>query len=239
MAKLTIGQKAARVLQLLLGLRNRRVAAALKQYGFTDQELGRGWSLMQALTSNKLGVTIAANDPHLVRELDAWENRWFPIVDAVLASNAPEAYAMVFKNLSQTEGPEVIVSVGTFVERIELLGKPKDDGGLGAPGKKVRELLEKRGLTSAVVGEAKSLLDRVGKIAPATESDPVATTEADALLERDLWNWYLEWSGIARVAITDRRLLKALGFLRTTAGGEAEEPTDPGLTPIPTDPAQA
>jgi hypothetical protein len=31
--------------------------------------------------------------------------------------------------------------------------------------------------------------------------------------ERALWDWYLEWGGIARVCITDRRLLRALGFL--------------------------
>ena len=28
-----------------------------------------------------------------------------------------------------------------------------------------------------------------------------------------MWAWYLEWSTIARRAITDRRLLRQLGFL--------------------------
>lgn len=40
--------------------------------------------------------------------------------------------------------------------------------------------------------------------------------------EEKLWAWYLEWSTIARTAITDRRLLKMLGFLRSS-GAKAEE----------------
>jgi len=38
-------------------------------------------------------------------------------------------------------------------------------------------------------------------------------------------NWYLEWGEIARVAVTDRRLLRELGFLnakRPVAQEEAE-----------------
>jgi hypothetical protein len=163
-AKLTIGQKATRVVQLLMGLRNRRVAAALKQHGFGDEELARGWSLLQELTRNKLAVTIAASDPRLVMELDGWENRWFPIADVVLATNAPEAHAMVFKNLTQTEGLEVIVSVGTFLERLEALPKSREEGGLGATGRKARELLVKRGLDPNAVAEARTLLEKVGKI---------------------------------------------------------------------------
>jgi hypothetical protein len=119
-AKLTIGQKATRVVQLLMGLRNRRVAAALKQHGFGDEDLARGWSLLQELTRNKLAVTIAASDPRLVVELDGWKNRWFPIADVVLRTNAPEAHAMVFQNLSQTRRPRSNC-VGRHLSRTDLM----------------------------------------------------------------------------------------------------------------------
>ena len=39
MAKLTIGQKAERVLELLMGLRHPRVASTLAAYGFTEADL--------------------------------------------------------------------------------------------------------------------------------------------------------------------------------------------------------
>ena len=62
--------------------------------------------------------------------------------------------------------------------------------------------------------------------------------------EQELWTWYLEWSAIARVAISDRRLLRSLGFLRykSQASGaededESDDPEDPEdvVEPAPTD----
>jgi hypothetical protein len=166
-------------------------------------------------------------------ELDGWENRWFPITDVVLATNVPEAHAMVFKNLSQTEGLEVIVSVGTFLERLETLPKSREEGGLGATGRNARELLIKRGLDSNAVAEARALLEKVGKIEPSDIDASGVPSEREEMLERDLWNWYLEWSGIARIAISDRRLLRTLGFLRDSSGSnrEPEVPEEPGDAP--------
>jgi hypothetical protein len=40
---LTIGQKAERVLHLLLGLRKNKVAAALVKHGFSDEDLEKGF----------------------------------------------------------------------------------------------------------------------------------------------------------------------------------------------------
>lgn len=232
--RLSIGQKSFRVLQLLLGVRQRRVAAALKQHGFGEANLAEGWGYLQALTKNRLGVTIAAADPQMLIELDAWENRWFPIASASLASNYPEAHAFLFKNLSQTEGPEVIVSVGTFVERVSLLGNTKAEGGLGPTGKDARKRLEQRGLTTDVIAQAQSLLDRAGSIEPTDEDRAIASAEHDEKLERDLWNWYLEWSQIARVVVKDRRLLRQLGFLQIESGGSDDEGDPVSPTPAPT-----
>lgn len=41
----------------------------------------------------------------------------------------------MFLNLGQAKGPAVILTVGTFVERYDLLDAPKDKGGPGAGGK--------------------------------------------------------------------------------------------------------
>lgn len=61
-----------------------------------------------------------------------------------------------------------------------------------------------------------------------------------------MWSWYLEWSRIARAVITDRRLLRDLGFLRSArpdlhgrgdnddADDELEEVVDTGA---PNEPA--
>jgi hypothetical protein len=93
MAKITIGQKAERVLKLLLGLRNPRVAEALKHYGFSDKDLNEGWRVLQALTQGKLSVRgPARQDPALLQRLDEWENRWFPVASASLKSRFPDVH---------------------------------------------------------------------------------------------------------------------------------------------------
>ena len=49
MAKLTIGQKAERVLALLMGLGNAKVASALGAHGFAVADLEEGWQRARRL----------------------------------------------------------------------------------------------------------------------------------------------------------------------------------------------
>ncbi|WP_437938412.1 hypothetical protein [Sorangium sp. So ce341] len=228
MAKLTIGQKAERVLLLLMGLRKNKVAAALVAHGFSDEDLAEGWRLLQRVTRTRLGfvATAAATDTGLINALDAWENKWFPIASATLKRHAPKAHAFLFRNLTQTEGAAVLVSVSTFVERWENLAKSKEKGGPDAEGDEGRKILAKRGLTKAVVDEAKQLLARAGKLESIAELPPAAATDEDfEKAEQQLWDWYLEWSTIVQTAIKDRRILRELGFRRSSSRAAAEDVT--------------
>jgi hypothetical protein len=148
-----------------------------------------------------------------VTALDEWENKWFPIASATLAGHYPAAHEVVFRNLQQTTGLEVIVTVHTLIERVE------------AQPAAVRELLGKRGLTAEVIAEGKALVEQVGKFAKNPDGATI-DAEADAVGERALWAWYLEWSSIARTVISDRRLLRGMGFLRAVGCvvGDVEEP---------------
>lgn len=209
MARLTIGQKAERVLKLLMGLRNPRVAEALRQYGFQDRDLEEGWLRLKALTENRLSLRAPAKqDPSLLAQLDAWENRWFPVAQASLRGRFPEAHEYLFLNLTQTEGAEVILSVGTFLQRLHKLAS---DASL-KDGAAARELLTARGLNSTAIQAASELLEKLGSVAPSVQA-PVADPAQQAAAEAEMWNWYLEWGEIARVAVSERRLLKELGFL--------------------------
>lgn len=225
MARLTIGQKAERVILLLLGLRKNKVAAALVAHGFSDADLEEGFKLLRRVTRTRLGVIeqIAAAEPGLVTAIDDWENKWFPIADATLKRHHPAAHAWLFRNLAQTQGPAVLVSVGTFVERWENLSKSKDKGGPDEGGDDAKKLLAKRGLTKAVIDEAKDLLVRAGKVESAVEAEASPLDDEDfAKAEADLWAWYLEWSAIAQIAIKNRRLLRELGFRRSAGKGKGE-----------------
>ena len=76
---------------------------------------------------------------------------------------APDVHNWFFKNLSQTEGAAVGVGVGTFVERFEKTDKAESDGGVKS-GKAAKKILAERGLSKAVIDEAKGLLETLGGI---------------------------------------------------------------------------
>ena len=227
MAKLSLGQKADRILRFLLGLRNPYIVVQLKPYGFGPAQLEEGWSLLRALGKGKLDAepVAATYDAEALRKLDQWENKWFTITSATLARHAPEVEQWFFKNLAQTEGPAVIMSTGTFVQRWQLLDKPAAQGGPKVGGKAAKKLLAERGLTGAVIDEARDLqkkLDAVNGPLPDVEAD--AQAEADLQnAEKAMWAWYLEWSQVARSVITRRAYLRQLGFLRGGTRGSVEE----------------
>lgn len=210
MAKLSIGQKAERLLKLLLGLRNARVVEALRQYGFKDSDLAEGWRLLQALTTGRLLVRgPSKRDPALLLQLDAWENRWFPIAAATLRGNYPDVYDWLFLNLSQTDGDGVVISTSTLIARLEQM---PTEPSLGTRGAEARAVLTERGFTPSTLQIAETLLAALGTTAAAQPASPVDSAAQEAA-EKAMWAWYLEWGEIARVAITDRKLLRELGFL--------------------------
>lgn len=246
MARTRLSGKAERVLKLLLGLRNRKIAHALASRGFGKDDLEEGLALLRGVTDVSLDALPApTTNPALLVDLDAWENQWFPVANATLSRHYPEIHARVFLNLSQTEGPAVVVSVGTFVKRIAELGRA--DAGYGQAGKDARKLLARRGLTSDVIDEAKALLEQLSTI-EAQPDEPVDAEEERARFEQAesaMWAWYLEWAEIARATIKERALLRRLGFLasatssRTTPTAAADDDGDGDDEPasIPTVPA--
>jgi hypothetical protein len=230
MAKLTIGQKAERVLTLLLALRNPRIAAALGRHGFNNEDLDEGWNLLRAVTRTKLDVPEDETpvDQDALRSLDEWENQWFVIAGATLKRRAPKVHDWMFRHLTQTEGVAVMVSVGTFLERWDKIDKLEKDGGLGNEGKQAKKLLGERGITKKTIDKARALLEKLHQVdGPLPDLDAVSADEANfEKAEDELWGWYLEWSAIARKAVTQRSLLLKLGFLRSGGNGKEEEVPD-------------
>jgi len=227
MARLTVGQKAERVLALMLGLRKQKIAETLAAHGFSDDDMAEGWQLMQGLTRTRLGIIagIAAASPGLVQKVDAWENKWFPIAESALKRHQPALHAWMFRNLTQTEGAAALLSVGTFIERHDALTKPPSKGGPddSTIGEAAKKLLTKRGITKEVIDEARALLEEAGTL---EESVPQPAELDYTAAEAALWSWYLEWSTIARSAITSRKLLRELGFRQTTSKGEDADGED-------------
>jgi hypothetical protein len=230
MSKLTLGQKADRVLKLLLGMRNTRVVSALATRGFGTDDIDEGWRLLRNVARGKFDfLSTSAADPTVILEIDRWENTWFPVIEATLRRRYPGVADRIFLNLSQTEGAGVILSVGTLLERLDVLGKALDEESQAA-----MAILVRRGVTEQVLGQARSLLNTVGHTEPSAPVDLEGQREEFERAETELWDWYLEWSQIARSTISDRKLLRSLGFLassRPSSGSDDAEDDEPPATP--------
>ncbi len=208
MAKLRVGQKMNRVVRFMMGLRNRRIASIMMRHGLKQENFKDGLTRLEAVIGDKLNVTIdVPRDDEALDKLDLWENKWFPIVKATLRHHYRTIHDKVFLNLSQTDGPEVLFSVGTLITRIDKINVEDD-------GTAARELLIERGLTQAVIDEAKALIEQAGGIEDdlldldAEEQEDQAQEQAEVAM----WDWYLEWSTIARAVIKNGNLLRQLGF---------------------------
>ena len=123
----------------------------------------------------------------------------------------PAVGERLFANLSQTTGPEVAISVGTFVGRVRELPSTAD-------GKAAYDLLAQRGLDDAMLATAESLLRELGTVEKLSPKSVAERETALVAAEGSMWAWYLEWSTIARTVIQDGRLLQLLGFRRGRRG---------------------
>lgn len=104
------------------------------------------------------------------------------------------------------------------------LEKQTDETASLADRKAARALLVKRGINKAVVAQAESLLEQLGTLADdAEDDDEVAAQEAEAraAAEAEMWGWYREWSKVVQSSITDRRVLRRLGFLKVVRSAPA------------------
>ena len=210
MARQTAGQKAYKALDLLTGLYDAEVRRALGRHGLDDAEVERGWQLLKAYAKSRRAPAPAGNQETLTL-IDAWENRWFVVADAALNHAFPECHAWLFNNLSRTSGNQVIIGVGLFVERVRKLERGVRP--LGVKGKAARERLSKRGLTEPVLQEAEKLL-KTAQTLPDDDLSELRDPALERQAEAKLWAWYLEWSGIARAVLTEKRLLNHIGFGR-------------------------
>ena len=173
MARLTTGEKAERVVGFIVGMRQPAAAAAMKRAGFTDEDLVQGLMLMAGITQGRLSNS-AAVDPDIVAQVEASENRWYPVIEAVLKSNFPDAHEAVFRNLPQTIGAEVIISVGMLLDRI------------AAQPDEVRALLAKRMVTSDMLADARAMVDTIRAL---PNTDHVVQAEQDEKAVHALWAW--------------------------------------------------
>jgi hypothetical protein len=88
----------------------------------------------------------------------------------------------------------------------------------------VRSVLAERGLSGEVLAQARQLVREFRTFTQ--RSEPYVAHDVEAAAIGALWLWYRDWSAMARQTITDRRLLRALGFHKAMAEHEPEPESD-------------
>ncbi len=224
MAKTTIGEKAVKTGILLSALRDKRVAPLMRPYGLTNADIEEGWQLFMTATMRKISsLPTSSRAPGIDTELNAFEDEWFPVVRFALKRRFPAIEEQIFLNLERANGREVTWTTAIFVERLEAM--TRGDAPYGEEGKAAREYLRVRGLTDEHVAHAKALLEQLRRLEADVPPPPASDEEVDGAQDA-MWQWYLEWSGLARRAVKDGNLLRLLGFKKRKAGRDDAEEDD-------------
>lgn len=225
--------------KFLVGVHTPMRAKAVRRAGYTQQEHAIGWSLYTQAAGQKrpLAYQIDEGDDASgasvqtgrLRELDAFENLWFPRTKAIIRRVVPveerDRFASAFfADLEQQPlGPMVVGSVTTFLSRVEGLSKSTLKGASD-----VRETLRKRGLTDAEIGRVHDLLAETRdpwRNAPAPDSGGrlEAGREQQKALA-DLRDWFNDWATTLRpvLPLRDRVALGLTPRKRGDVGDGAE-----------------
>ncbi len=210
MGRQKAGNKAYRAVDLLTGLYDPDIERILAPHGMTDEERERGWGLLKAYAAVRKAAPAAnVRYTETLRLLDAWENRWFVVCDAALAHSYPEVHAWLFNKLSRQSGTGVVLSTSVLIDRVGELERGVAE--LGEQAQAAAARLRERGVTSDVLSEGNALLEELQAFGP-EQPQQTRSPEKETQAEQALWNWYLEWSGIARAVLQDKRLLNHIGF---------------------------
>lgn len=245
-----------RVLTFLAGVGTSvLIRMGLARVGYSEKDHEEGWRLLHAATGYQAPVPIPIAEQAVsdaISELDAWDEPNFRLARAALVRRHPDAAAFLFADLDAATGSAAVLSVKTFLDRLDQLdgtlpGRDHKDRAKKAADGAATAALAKRGITPTERGRLRALVAMAEKGAElskealqlAKESEKQA--EARVLALGELRAWYDEWAETARVVIKRRDQLIRLGLAKRRSGGgnEPNEPSDPTDPSDPKDPSPA
>lgn len=235
----------SRVLQFLGGVgTSPLIRGALGNFGYTAKDHEEGWTLLHHAS----GYHVEAPEPpadrpaaDAIAELDAWDEPNFRLAQAALSRRYPEQEEFVFAGLQAAAGPAAVLSVKTFLDRLDAL-----QGSIAGRDHKVKAVkladaaalktLSARGITDSERTRLRKLIAAAERGEPPTQAPADDKSDADARQEAlsALRAWFDEWSETARVVIKRRDQLIRLGLAQRRSGTGKEEPEPtPAAAPIP------
>jgi hypothetical protein len=194
------------VFDFVLGLQNPRVVLALAAHGMSAEDMEHGWDRLNALTSARLEETEIDPDPELVARLEAWHARWARIAHVALSRRFARVHRWLFGQIDHDADP--LTAAVQFLEGLQAMEEEHGREGVAA----MKQLLGRAG-GQPPMREALLLLREIWQLdKPHPTREELERRAAPAL--SSLWAWYDRWIAVARVAITDPELRRAIGLER-------------------------
>ncbi|APR77025.1 Hypothetical protein A7982_02372 [Minicystis rosea] len=202
--------------------RNRGIRAVLSLRGYTQDDHERGWQLTFKASGYRRPAPVILESPAAVEAIaaiDKWDEPTFRIARAALVGAFKEQHDFVFQDLTAQTGAASVVSVTTFLDRLDALESGEDRKATRKVDQAALKKLTARGITKEERTRMRDLL--VIARGPSAETTPAPEAEDDDSIEEqireakiELWRWYAEWAEIARADIRRRDWLIVLGLAK-------------------------
>ncbi|MCU0694051.1 MAG: hypothetical protein MUF54_21885 [Polyangiaceae bacterium] len=224
----------ARALKFLSGVASDSVIwAILSQRGYGQEPHDEGWELLLSATGYRRTPPAAKDSPasrSALAELDALDEPMFRIARAALRRNHAEQCEFVFADLAPATGAGAIVSVATFLDRLDALDHSAERKATRKADHAALAILAARGIGGderkrlrQLVATAKSAPD------PAPETPQLAPNAAQRLEALNAVRaWYEDWSEVAHAVVKRRDQLIRLGLAQRKARKKNKGGSDEG-----------
>ncbi|MBU1240267.1 hypothetical protein KKF84_06925 [Myxococcota bacterium] len=231
-------EKFLRTINFLTAVNHPEIMARLTLRGFGQDDVDHGWQLVYCAS----GVSKGSPSPVTfntfgedIKLLNEWENIWFDVAGATLQFNFPAIHQEIFGDITKTSGQSVIINIKLFLERYDALKAQTTD-----EARQAIALLVKRGLTEEILGDARTLMERIQSAA--IPADGEAVVDRYQQMEEALmvmWSWFQQWATIARTLDFSKRqrIRMGLSMLKRAktvdSEDQDEEDSDPTNDPTP------
>ena len=216
----TLNDTPVKVVAFLRGVGTKSaIAGILATRGYNDDEHTRGWLLLQhasGYTGARLkstGTSEAARKAMV--ELDQWDESGFRISRAALKTDYPAQCEFVFDGLAASQGPQSVVGVELYLNRLDALENSKDRTKTREEDHKALAKLSRRGVTAVERKRLRGLVVTAITLGQGVPEEPAGGSAADAAHHAalvELRAWYEEWADVAHSVIRRRDYLILLGL---------------------------
>ncbi len=218
---------------------NAYIRAILAKRGYTDTHHNNGWSLLLRAAGYRRPTGTVRTAPEAsgaIATIDAWDEPNFRVARAALAVEFPDQLTFIFQDLEPQTGAGAVVSVTTFLDRLDELESGKDRKATRKVDQAALARLAERGIDESERKRFRALLGVALSSPPSDDGAPSVIPDPKGASElRDakvaLYNFFAEWSEIARADIKRRDYLIQLGMANRKVGkkkNKKEEGEDKG-----------